>query len=80
MIDARIANNIIGFMERAPLKAGAEVPAYNEAYNGLHKVIAEEKEANRLEAELLKLKNKDKGKKKTPKPGGDGADGGEKKS
>ena len=72
MIDARIANNIIGFMERAPLKAGVEVPAFNEARASLESIIKSEDEANdkklkaaaKLAAEKKKAEEKKKPRRK----------------
>lgn len=73
MIDARIANNIIGFMDRAPLKAGVEVPAFNEARSALEGIIKVEDELRKahekkLAAEKQKQKDKkDAEKKKKPR-------------
>jgi len=74
MIDGRIASNIIGFMERAPLKAGLEVPAYNEARAKLDEIVAAEEKAKELAAKRLEEEKKKAAAKKKPRRKGTEAD------
>ena len=68
MIDARMALNIIGFMERAPLKAGVEVPAFNEARAALESIIKSENDMRKAhEKKKAAEKKKEKADKKKPR-------------